>query len=109
MTMNLLQRLIVSELLSQERGSPNDVKATMLRGIYKKVRLDPEHAKEYGFEPLPGRTVWDEKRMRAVDSTVELDEKEQKALSQTLGACTGMTIVQADALESLLAELGLPV
>jgi hypothetical protein len=107
MNMNLLQRLIVGQLLSHEQGSPLEARMTILRGITKKVRLAPDAAKAYSIELAPGQIVWDEVAMRAVETEVDLDEKERKLLGQTLGKCERMSIAQAEVLEPLLVELGL--
>lgn len=107
MTVNLLQRLILANLIGQEQGSPLEARMTILRGIKRKVKLTPEHAKEYSFEPLPGQVVWYEKQMEPVESDVDLDEKELKLLATTLGKCERMSVGQAEILEPFMVSIGM--
>jgi hypothetical protein len=107
MTINLLQRLIVCNLVGQEQGSPLEARMTILRSIKRKLALTAEHAKEYSFEPLPGQVIWYEKQMEPITSEIELDEKEQKLLALTLGKCERMSVIQAETLESLMLQLGM--
>lgn len=107
MTMNLLQRLIISQLLSTVQGSPLEASMTILRGIAKKVRLNADDAKAHSLELAPGQVVWNEADMTGTKTSVILDEKEQRLLGTTLGKCDRMTLAQAEVLEPLLIELGL--
>jgi hypothetical protein len=107
MILNLLQRLILSQLISQEQGSPLEARMTILRGVAKRLRLTADEAKAYSFEPAPGQFLWDEGAMKRVESTVELDEKERKVLGAMIAKCERMTVAQAEVLEPLFAEFGL--